>query len=525
MIAGCWLLALANAFVLDDAFISFRYARNLVETGELTWNPGEAVPVEGYSNFLWTLMLAGTLTLGLEPVVASQALGLTAFLGSLLVTYRLALDILDSTNRATVAVGLLGTNYTFSCYATGGLETQLQALLIVAGCWTAKTVADSERGLRGFVLLSTLAALAALTRLDSFLPFGVLFTWCWIQRFRRRPSVGRGGLMLAASALPALFLIAPWLVWKMGYYGDVLPNTYYAKVLPSSGEMLRNGLVFCLNFVTSYQLLPLVVLALAKARSLWRHDLLACALLVLSWFGYVARVGGGFMEFRMLVPVLPALFVVLTHLIFQLPRRSAALLVAFVVFGSGFHAKNFNVTGEVETIAWLRYHLEPEGEAWPLIGKTLGRLFDDEHGEGEPVMIAVNAAGAVPYYSGLPTIDTLALNDLWLAREAPAKGVRPGHTKFAGFEYLIRRGVQLVIGHPDPRPLIEAGGRDSPVLLKHLAHYALVDVPSLPAGARLVQIPIDDSRGITVVYLVSHPRVEEVMARDGWVTWPIVAEH
>lgn len=43
-------------FLTDDAFISFRYARNLVEGHGLVYDLGEYV--EGYSNFLWVLELA-----------------------------------------------------------------------------------------------------------------------------------------------------------------------------------------------------------------------------------------------------------------------------------------------------------------------------------------------------------------------------------------------------------------------------------------------------------------------------------
>ena len=43
--------------VVDDALISFRYAVNLVEGRGLVFNPGERV--EGYTNFLWTIVLAG----------------------------------------------------------------------------------------------------------------------------------------------------------------------------------------------------------------------------------------------------------------------------------------------------------------------------------------------------------------------------------------------------------------------------------------------------------------------------------
>ena len=70
------------AGVAEDAFISFRYARNLVAGAGLVWNPGEA-PVEGYTNFLWVLLLAGFLVGGLEPGAASQAAGVAAGLATL----------------------------------------------------------------------------------------------------------------------------------------------------------------------------------------------------------------------------------------------------------------------------------------------------------------------------------------------------------------------------------------------------------------------------------------------------------
>src|SRR5690606_11734606 len=60
-------------FINDDAFISFRYADNLVRHGELTFNPGERV--EGYTNFLWTMVMAGVLALGGDPVPWSKGLG------------------------------------------------------------------------------------------------------------------------------------------------------------------------------------------------------------------------------------------------------------------------------------------------------------------------------------------------------------------------------------------------------------------------------------------------------------------
>ncbi len=77
------LLALAwmNRFVLDDAFISYRYAAHAADGHGFVWNVGEAV--EGYTNFLWTWLLSIALRLELEPVLASWLMSLACHLVTL----------------------------------------------------------------------------------------------------------------------------------------------------------------------------------------------------------------------------------------------------------------------------------------------------------------------------------------------------------------------------------------------------------------------------------------------------------
>ena len=79
------VIAWANRFVQDDAFISFRYAENMAAGHGLVWNAGED-PVEGYTNFSWTVLIAGAIALGFDPVGASYVLGLLAFAGQGFVT-------------------------------------------------------------------------------------------------------------------------------------------------------------------------------------------------------------------------------------------------------------------------------------------------------------------------------------------------------------------------------------------------------------------------------------------------------
>jgi hypothetical protein len=130
---GLVLLARTNRFIQDDAFIPYRYADNLVHGKGLVWNEGERV--EGYTNFLYTLIIAIPIYFGRDPVLFSYLIGLMFFAGTLIFTYLLAQQLFRSGTAALLTVILLGTNFTFSSYAPGGLETQLQACLFAASVY------------------------------------------------------------------------------------------------------------------------------------------------------------------------------------------------------------------------------------------------------------------------------------------------------------------------------------------------------------------------------------------------------
>jgi len=130
LLIGLVLLAWSNRFIQDDAFISFRYAANLIHGYGLTWNPGEP-RIEGYTNPLWTLLMTIPIALGRDPILFSWILGTLCFTVTLVFTYLTALLVLQCSIASSLVVLLLGTNYTFSAYATGGLETQLQTALLV----------------------------------------------------------------------------------------------------------------------------------------------------------------------------------------------------------------------------------------------------------------------------------------------------------------------------------------------------------------------------------------------------------
>ena len=509
---GAW----HNRFVQDDAFISFRYARHLVDGHGLVFNVGERV--EGYTNFLWTLLVAGGLRLGIDPVPFTIGAGLIACAATLALTAVAAGNLCGRGSPVPLAaVLLLGANYSFSAYATGGLETQLQTALFAGAAALLFRFLDDPRA-GPAAGLSIVLAMALLTRPDSALVAAVFGITALIT-VARRPT-GRGAV-LAALVVPGALIVGPWLLFKLSYYGSVLPNTFRAKV--SSATSLTWGLSYVGAFAVRYWLPPaLLAAALALPRLLRIAPLKAAALVatLALWLLYVVRVGGDFMEFRMLVPVLPFLFVLLpwSCTVFARGRAAAAALVLLTVAGSAAHAwrggTHVDVFGRqqfIESVPALAAHLVQPGENWSGVGRALGRRFPATTG----VTLSATACGAIPFYSDLPTIDMFGLNDAWVAREGVAIGFRPGHQRYAPVEYLLRRRVNLLIGHPTVRPA--AAPIVNPARDVDWNRFLLVDrIDALPPGASLVEIPVDERSTLVALYLVRHAAVDAAIAAEGW---------
>ncbi|MBN2171553.1 MAG: hypothetical protein JW819_09575, partial [Candidatus Krumholzibacteriota bacterium] len=466
--AGLAALAWVRRFVLDDAFISFRYARHLAAGQGLVWNPGERV--EGYTNFLWTLLLALPHRLGWDPVLFAQVTGLACFALTLALSWRLARRVLGADGWALVAVLLLGTSASFLAFATGGLETMAQACLLTGLALLTLVLGTGGRPrARGCLAWSFLAALAMLTRPDSLLPAAVLGAWLAARPARggreaggaaaaTRPGAAassgsqrRSARTAAALALPLLAVAAAWLIWKLAYYGDALPGSL--RVREPSGLSLLRGLHYVGLFLAVSGLAVVVPLFLRA----WRRAAVrpagagALALACLLWGLYLVLVGGDFMEFRLFVPLLPAAYVLATWTLRAATRRPwlRALLAAALLAASPVQILGFHGARGIESVAQLAGHLDAGGDAWIAAGRALGERFG---GARPPLCIAVMSAGAVPYYADLPAVDMLGVNDRAIVHHGRRAGSRAGHRRLAAPASLRERGVYLVVGHPLVRP-------------------------------------------------------------------------
>ena len=523
VLLGLSALAWSRRFILDDAFISFRYARNLARGEGLVWNAGEWV--EGYTNFAWTLWLSVAFYLDLDPILFSQISGLGAFLLGLIALWFAARAIMVERVPATVAVLLLGMTPTFSAYATGGLETSLQAALLTTAVALALRIWRAGRAtVSSAALLSCVLGLAVLTRMDS----AAIGAWVGlaILVFVVRSSNAEAPPLrsvLLALMLPFSVLVGAWLWWKSEVYGELLPNTYYAKT-GADGSWER-GLHFLWMYIRSSVLFPAALMALpgiwAAAKTRHGPALVGwCALA--TWLTYVASVGGDFMEFRFLVAAMPLAVLLLVWTLWAAVRSPGlrALVVASTLMGGLVHQTQFEGQDGVESIEQLASHLTHEVQDWKGVGETL----HGDLGAGSTARIATTAAGAIPYYSELPSVDMLGLTDAWVARHGKRVSLQVAHHRLAPLSYLVERDVHLVLGQPWIRRPASPPRTHYPFPhLRELHALAGERARDFPRTASILEIPLPNNRVLVALYLAPHKDVERAIATAGWRRIPIRA--
>jgi arabinofuranosyltransferase len=366
-------------------------------------------------------------------------------------------------------------------------------------------------------------------RIDSALPAALLLGFA-AAALRARRAPRRAWVALLA---PFAVIVGAWLAWKLAYYGSVVPNTFYAKVaLRPVG--LRNGLLYLGRFLHWYGLWP--VLVLGGAGLAWRArrqrawpDWVARArplgAVLLAWCLYLVAIGGDFMEFRLLVPLVPALAVVLAGLVydglgaaFGRPRLVAAVAALGLAAASALHAVRFTrVTPDrtLDSVPALAdfYSVVRDGD-WSFLGR---RLHDEL--AGTDALLAVHAAGAIPFYSRLRCVDMYGLTDAQVARHgapAPPTYARPGHQRHITLDELRRRGVHFVVNHPT---LLRRGVLAQPAADSLNAQWVRdsISFHRAPIGfVTLVAMPLDTTSALLLWYLTPTPAIDARIEARGW---------
>ena len=450
--AACSVLALHAAsylpFVSDDALISMRYAQRLLDGQGLTWNDGEHV--EGYSNLLWILACAALGAAGIDLIAACRILGLAGMAAAIAAvvhayTPRRAPEgdpPADSGGFLPALVGGMGLALAgpIAIWAIGGLEQPLLAGLLAWALVLVFPLFDGqETPWRKLMAPGLLFGLVALTRPDGAL-FAAVTCICLVLLRRGKATACKQAALLAA--LPAAFYLGQ-LAFRLAYYGDWVPNSTYVKMTPGSRQ-LQDGWQYIRG--GGARMLPLLLAAAAALVALksarfrqGRTVLLATILLV--WALYVLIVGGDlFPGRRHLVPV------------FLVSALLAANATEYFAVRFAFRRGAVGATAAALLAALFLLQMtdaenrRAKEELWEWDGEVVGRFLDKAFGDKKP-LLAVDPAGCVPYFSRLPSIDMLGLNDKHIARYRRPDSIQVwllGHHKGDG-AYVLGRQPDLVL--------------------------------------------------------------------------------
>ena len=311
-------------FLTDDAFISFRYVRNLLDGHGLVFNPGEYV--EGYSNFLWALELAAIWGLsGVPPERAAPWLSVAFTAGTIaaMLWWVARLPLLRHRGLvAWMALGLVCASATFAVWTSGGgLETRQFTFFIVLAVMCLSLYRDRRRGL---LAASLSLAAAALTRPEGPLLAALCFGWFVIQRMADTGRLKPDWRRLICLAAPFVVLVGAHFLWRYAYYGEWLPNTYYAKHVRPWYESGFRYLRAAAIETGLYLLVPLAAVAMQNRWRASRDGIWALALLLVGvHMAYVMRIGGDHFEYRPLDFYWPLLAVPASMGIVHLGERIA----------------------------------------------------------------------------------------------------------------------------------------------------------------------------------------------------------
>jgi len=437
--------------LFDDAMISMRYAYNIAHGHGLVWNPGEYV--EGYTNPLWVgyMALFHLLPISMDTIsFYIQLSGLIFLVLSLFFVRKIVEEFTEDVFVMLAVVAFTAFYGPLNIWGLLGMEVSILTLILNAAILIALRN-SSHFTPWTYILL----AVSTLFRIDMAIPYviilGVLF---FAQpQFRKQHLAWGLGLFV-------LFLGGQTLARYL-YYGDVLPNTYYLKVVgwPISLRVMRGLYAFIWFTYYNNWVFTLLPFTLLLFRRDWKTFLLS--LLMIGQIGYSVYVGGDAWEShgganRYIALVMPIFFILFGLTIQELLARAVtslgsvrgAVLGARIVYVLIFVIAmiNFNLLlGDWKSIERWQFARRPDYVAGNERNLRIALGLQEITKPG--TSIAVIGAGTIPYF--LPddfAIDILGKTDPVIAHGPirPSLGIpdvaffqpgnenrmRPGHMKW-----------------------------------------------------------------------------------------------
>ncbi len=489
--------------VFEDAFISFRFAKNLADGYGLRWNTDEA-PVEGYTNFLWVLISAFVLKFGISLPRFSQIIGVAAGVLTLIYMYRFSHRLLGLRRMSSLIPCLFfALSGPAAAWAASGMETNLFGLFLLLGVYYFASYLKFNKQ-KDLFFCYLLLFFATLTRPEGFGVFVIIvvLNLVAVKEFTKH---------FRDAIFPVLVYLIPFFVyfgWRVSYFGFLLPNTFYAKTGGSLFQYLRglkySGLFFFL-FILPFALIA-IFLAWEKRKTLFRKiskrnishhtkkyfGAYICGCVGFIYILFIIYEGGDYMAmFRFFVPVISLIYIlfgIVVHALFDSLARSKVKVLTGVIFLIFALSATFIQSTPLEK----RFFKIPsfmhgtfrgvQTERWHSARLTLIGKFFNRYKKSKNESLTTRAIGAISYYSEMKVYDQNGLVDPEIAHQ---KGIDlgkgfPGHEKANLYHVLSKKPTYVVFDrriYKKPRRVPNYGSEINTLIREYykLSYYWLED--------------------------------------------------
>lgn len=333
LIAFSAIIFVRNAWLCDDAYITFRVVDNFINGYGLRWNIAERVQV--YTHPLWMFLLSSFYYFTREIFFTSNAISITL---SLLTISLAAFKLAKNYTNAILGLTILCLSKAFIDYSASGLENPLTHLLLVL---FFITFFNSQTNKRKVLALTILTSFGVLNRMDTLLIFAPALGYAIFEHLKtatdeKMPSkIAKTLGILILGFLPFIL----WEIFSIFYYGFPFPNTAYAKLntgIPAM-KLARQGLYYLTaSFPERTDLVtPIIVFAGALIAIFTKGLKKKCiAAGILFYILYIIKIGGGFMMNRFLAaPLLCAVIIISRSKLFDKNTVLIPALATVIILG------------------------------------------------------------------------------------------------------------------------------------------------------------------------------------------------
>lgn len=427
--------------IVDDSYITFRYAKNLANGNGIVFNPGERV--EGYSSVLWVLILAIGFLFNLDIRHYSIILGII-FNGFVIVYVMLKLFELLKEYRfkiiwAAIAGLIIAGNYRYVRWSVYGMEFPLYILLVLLLYETFFKSIKTKKII--YPLITTfIGCILILTRPEAPLYLflmGIVFL-IFHKSFNNDFSKKHAAIIFSVNII--FFIL--YLIWRKYYYGWWLPNTFYCKVDMGTDYITRGFFYFASTVdLSRWWILLVLSLLIIKSNAYKSPQQFLWFITIFFLIVYYIYVGGDLYKERLLLPIFPIILIVSVISLAKIKfiqkynfHSFLLICIAYYIINPQFITKVYrNTTLSTKT----------NFSAWHLTGKWLKEEFPKN------TVMASCAVGIIPYLSQFNTIDILGLCNAEIAHQNIKKSdTLPGHNKF-NIEYVISQNPNIITTHFD----------------------------------------------------------------------------